>query len=1031
MKWTEKQQEAIYKEGTNIIVSAGAGSGKTAVLSERVLRKVKNGVDIRSILILTFTNEAAGEMKNRIRKKLEKENLKEQLEYLDAAYITTFDAYALSIVKKYHYLLNVSSNVSIIDSSIITLEKEHVLEEIFLELYEKKDADFLKLVGDFTNRDDDIIKKTILKISSLLDLKYDKKEYLNDYLDEHFSDKYIDSLFLEYFNYLKELADGIESDIYALENIVDEKLFTKLYDAYSPFFGINTYNDLYKIKSIPSVQFRGAPEEAIFYKDSLKKKKEEILELTKYSEEELKSQIKSTYNYVAVIIKIILELNKLLNEYKYLNEAFEFVDIAKMAIKIVSENKEVLEELKNTYSEIMIDEYQDTNDLQEMFISKISNNNVYMVGDIKQSIYRFRNANPQIFKDKYDNYAKHIAGEKLDLLKNFRSRKEVLDNINLIFNLIMGEDYGGVNYQDNHAMVYGNLVYTECSTKEINNNMEIMKYDYQDKEFSNTEIEAFTILRDIKNKVEAKYQVIDFELNKMRDVCYNDFCIILDRGTDMPKYKKISEYLNIPMDVYLDSDLIEADDIKIIKNIIKLILLIKDKNYNTEMRYAFVSVARSFVGGLSDAEIFEFIDLNTFYDSDIYKSCFSLAKDIDITTPNRLLREIIAEFNFYEKLIKVANVSAAIFRIDYLLDLSTNMEALGFTVKDFLYYLEEMIDNDGGIRYKEARGLGNCVKIMNIHKSKGLEFPICYFAGFKKNFNLRDLNELFIYDTKYGILTPFYKEGVGETLIKTLIKNRYYKEEISEKIRLFYVALTRAKEKIIMVLPSFKKENIAKNKVDNLMKSTYRSFYDFINSISFNLSKYMININVAKLNLSKDYENISIKRNKDVACKEKIEFREFKLDKSLRENKHASKVIKEVLTESVAKTLEFGTMMHEKLEITDFTDLNISNKYVDNLRESFDFEGATIYKELEFMYTKDNEEYHGIIDLMLEYDNEIKIIDYKLKNIDDEGYIKQLSVYYDYISSMSNKRIKLYLYSIIDNKIKEIEMVSSNEAICN
>lgn len=1023
MNWTEEQKEAIYKEGSNIIVSAGAGSGKTAVLAERVLRKVKDGTDIRSILILTFTNEAAGEMKNRIRKKLEKENLKEELEYLDAAYITTFDAYALSVVKKYHYLLNINPDVSIIDSSIINLEKEHILEEIFLELYNVKDNDFLKLIGDFTNRSDDIIKDAILKINSLLDLKYDKEEYLNEYLEKYFDDSYIDSLFNEYFLYLKELAQGIENDVLSLENIVDEKLFVKLYDAYNPFFSIHTYNDLYKIKSIPTIQFRNTPEEAKIYKESLNDKKSEILELTKYSESELKEQIKSTYNYVAAIIKIILELDKRLDNYKYLNDTFEFVDIAKMAIKVVTENSSVLAELKNAYAEIMIDEYQDTNDLQELFISKIANNNVYMVGDIKQSIYRFRNANPGIFKDKYDKYANHIGGEKIDLLKNFRSRREVLDNINTIFNLIMGEDFGGVNYQNNHAMVYGNLSYIKNGANNLNNNMEIMKYDYQDKEFSNTEIEAFWIAHDIKNKVKSKYQVFDFDLNKNRNINYNDFCIILDRGTDMPKYKKIFEYLNVPMDVYLDSDLIEADDIKVIKNIIKLILLIKDKNYDTEMRYSFVSIGRSFIGSLTDAEIFNYIDENNFYDSEIYKSCFKLAKDIDIKTPSSLLREIIDEFSFYENLIKVANIESAIFRIDYLLDLSENMEALGFTIRDFLAYLEEMIESGDGIRYKEARGLGNCVKIMNIHKSKGLEFPICYFAGLKKTFNLRDLTEKFIYDLKYGIVSPFYKEGIGTLFTKTLVKNRYYKEEISEKIRLFYVALTRAKEKIIMVMPNFKTEFKATGKASDVIKSEYRSFYDFINSISLNLNQYMIKIDISKLELSKDYENISIKKNSDVSSEIKIDFQENKIDSSLVENKHASKSIKEIITVNEAEVLEFGTMMHEKLELTDFKDLNVTNKYVNNLRKSFDFNNATIYKELEFMFMKDNQEYHGIIDLMLEYDKEIKIIDYKLKNIEDEAYIKQLSVYYDYISSISDKQVKLYLYSIIDNKIKELERV--------
>ena len=197
MKWTEEQAQAINQEGSNIIVSAGAGSGKTAVLSERVLRKVKEGVDIRNILMLTFTNEAAGEMKERIRKKIIKADLKEQIEYIDAAYITTFDAYALSIVKKYHYLLNISKNISIIDSSIIDLEKERILENIFLDLYEKKDVNFLKLIGDFTTRDDKSIKDAILNINKSLDLKYDKHDFLNNYIDNFYNDENINNLFNE------------------------------------------------------------------------------------------------------------------------------------------------------------------------------------------------------------------------------------------------------------------------------------------------------------------------------------------------------------------------------------------------------------------------------------------------------------------------------------------------------------------------------------------------------------------------------------------------------------------------------------------------------------------------------------------------------------------------------------------------------------------------------------------------------------------------------------------------------------------
>ena len=767
MNFTTEQTEAINKEGTNIIVSAGAGSGKTAVLSERVLRKLKSGVDIRNILILTFTNEAAGEMKNRIRKKIKKANL----EYIDVANITTFDAYALGIVKKYHYLLGIGKNISIIDSSILDLEKLRILDEIMSEYYAKKDARFLKLVGDFTVRDDEQIKDVILSINKALDLKYDKNDFLNSYIEGFYNESNIDKLFKEYFLYLKNLCEELENNIYEIGEYLEEKLYVKVSDAYSIFFKPNNYNDLYKIKDLPRVQFRGIPEEALELKENIKNLVTIIQNLTLYSEEELKSQIILTKDYVSIIIEIILEFGKRLDSFKYEKEAFEFSDIAKMAIKIVSDNEIIREEIKNTYNEIMIDEYQDTNDLQETFISKIENNNVYMVGDIKQSIYRFRNANPNIFKEKYDNYAKHINGEKIDLLKNFRSRSEVLSNINEIFSLIMTEKYGGVDCKTNYS-----------------NDLEILKYDNKDSNFSNVEVEAFTIVKDIKNKIQNKYQVYDFEIGKKRDILFSDFCIILDRGTDMPTYKKIFEYFGIPMDVYKDSNLVNENDILVIKNIVSLILAIKNKEFDTKMRYYFTSIARSFIGDLSDAEILNYIDKNTFYESIIYKKCDELAKDLDNKTAGLLLEEIIESFKFYECLIKVGNISNSIKRLHYLIDLASMAEDLGFSIIDFKEYLEKMVDNRKEIRQKQDKNSSNSVKIMNIHKSKGLEFPICYFAGFKKNFNLGDIKEKFLYYNKYGILTPYFKEGIGTTFIKTLIKNNYEMEEISEKIRLFYVA---------------------------------------------------------------------------------------------------------------------------------------------------------------------------------------------------------------------------------------------------
>lgn len=1021
MNLTPEQQLAVDLEGTNIIVSAGAGSGKTAVLSERVIRKLKDGVDIRNILMLTFTNEAAGEMTNRIRKKIKKAGLTSQLEFLDQAYITTFDAFALSLVKKYHYVLNIDKSIDIIDSSIIDLKRNEFLEEIFLSLYEAKDEKFLKLIGDFTTRDDEVIKKAILSINKNLDLKYDKKDYIDNYINNFYNNKYIEQLFAEYFNYLKKISLELEDSVLILENFMDSSSYENIYNSLSKLFRPNSYNDLYKNNNIILPRFTKVDSSGISVKENIQELFKELNELIIYSEDELKNNYFCTRDYVEVILKIIKMLDEKINLYKKEHNSYEFTDIAKMAISIVKDNEDIRLELKDKFNEIMIDEYQDTNDLQETFIKLLENDNVYMVGDIKQSIYRFRNANPLIFKDKYDRYSINNGGKKIDLLKNFRSREEVLYNINEIFAPLMTQDIGGINYKESHAMVYGNKAYIEKGANDYNNYLDILTYNNEDKKYTNDEIEAFIIAKDIKKKIEEKYLVFDFDKECNRDVTYNDFCIILDRGSKLSLFKKVFEYLDIPMEVYKDNNLIEENDIFIIKNIIGLILSIKDGIYNKNLKYYFTSVARSYIGNLCDNEIFKCFEENKIFKTDIYNKCYEISKDIDIMTPNILLKRIIKDFDFYDKFILVGNVDAAIKRINYLLELSKNVENLGFSIIDFSNYLNEMIDSDQEIKYKEAKSNSISVKIMNIHKSKGLEFPICYFAGFPKSFNISDLKNKFMFDNKYGILTPFYKEGIGETFVKTLAKNNYYLNEVAEKIRLFYVALTRAKEKMIMVMPNIEDKKYVKDEISFMDGIKFRSFYDFIKSISGNLAKYMISVDLNNVGVTKDYEfskslSKNMVNNEDanmLFIEDEIPFIEI-------EKKHASKTIKEILSVSDEKTLEFGTKIHELLELTDFKNANTDNKYVNHLLNAFDFNSAKIYQELEFSYELDDVLYHGIIDLMLEYEDKIFIIDYKLKNIDDENYIKQLNVYYNYVKCISNKDVHMYLYSILDNVTKEI-----------
>ena len=1026
-KWTEEQQLAINKEGSNIIVSAGAGSGKTAVLSERVLRKLKSGVPIDHLLVLTFTKDAAAEMKERIRTKISNEpSLSDQLDFIDQAYITTFDSYALSIVKKYHYLIGVSKDIDIVDSSIIDILKNNYLSDILANLYEEKDEDFLKLVSDFCYKDDKNLYNIILSLNKSLDLRYDKKEYLINYVNNYYNDSYFNSL-LEQFNLLiDDKLNKVSKIIQEMKDILGDDFCDKNKLYFGRFLNAKTYDDAKEICELksPKIPNRDGL-------DILKKKRDKILDelnsYTIYDYGELHDIYFSTKPYVKAIIKIILELDCRVDEFKLKKNSFEFVDIAKMAIDVVNDNPDVLNELKYYYNEIMVDEYQDTNDLQEMFISKIANNNVYMVGDIKQSIYRFRNANPFIFKNKYEKYANLDGGVKIDLLKNFRSRNEVLDDINVLFDKIMDSNIGGAEYKESHRMVFGNNVYSLNDSKEINHHLEIYNYDDSDKTYTPAEKEIFIIANDIINKIKSEYKVLDKETEVLRPAKYSDFCIIIDRGTDFDNYRKIFEYMGIPLSVNCDQKLTVEYDIYTIKNLYKLILLLSDnvKLDDKELLYCYTSVARSFLCSYSDQDIYMALnDVNYLKKSDLYKKCLNISKDVNKMTSVMLLDRIIKDFSYYEKLISAFDVDKAMIRVEYLKKIAIDLEELGFNNKMFLDYLDMMInDQDNDITFKINSDVGDSVKLMSIHKSKGLEFSVCYFAGFYKKFNRKDVDVKFLYDNKYGIITPYYKDGIGNFINKHLYVNKFYHDEISEKIRLFYVAVTRAKEKMIIVAPLKENDESFTSVVEDDTRLNFRSFLDILEAIYQEISLYIKDIDISKIDISKEYNKVKdFNYDKyipkcDISMKEISNNLLFEKETS----KHFSKSTVNLITSDDKINMENGIKMHEDFEREDFSDtMNVHVLKFLKHEEIKDISKAKIYKEYEFSYDLDNVNYHGIIDLLLIYDDYAIIVDYKMYNIDDDAYRNQLSGYKSYIEGKTGLKVKTYLYAIIPDLLKEI-----------
>lgn len=1038
--WTEEQKQAIELEGSNILVSAGAGSGKTAVLSERVLRKVKEGVNIDEILILTFTKAAAYEMMLRIRDKIRKNGLIEQVNRIDKAYITTFDSFALSIVMKYHDRLNLKKDVTIINEQAISLLKKEVLDQIFDDYYQKKDAKFLNLIIDFSIRDDKEIKQSILTISDKMDLKYDKNHFLEEYINDFYDLETIHKRVLEYEKLLEEKIKQIEYSLKEIELAVDRDYYQEFLEVLNPLLNARNYDEVKESLDIKLPRLLKNSDSIVKeQKESIKKYIEELVEMCFFeNKEQMVKDYTNTKEHIEVIIDIIKKLDFEVEKYKYQYNVFEFVDISKLAIRLVEENPDIRKELTEYFNEIMIDEYQDTSDLQEQFIRLIENNNVYMVGDIKQSIYRFRNANPQIFKQKYDAYAKEKNGIKIDLNKNFRSRKEVLENINEFFDSIMDNEFGGANYQENHRMIFGNQSYLQEGFTNQNYNINILNYKIEKdsiyQKYTKDEIEAFTIADDIQKKIASKYQVLDKNTGKLRDITYSDFVILMDRSSKFTLYKKIFEYLKIPLTILKDENIMDQNEVYLIRNILKLIECVENKEDSNRFRYCFTSIARSYLFSYTDQDIFHIVNNNLYFETEIIQKIKKIAEKIPTTSLENLISIIIEEFAFSEKMITVGNIEMGLAVLEYFTELSSNLQKLDYDYHHFILYLDYIIENEKEIKIPISIGDNNSCQIMTIHKSKGLEYPICYYSGLSLSFNVSDLKEKVLFDSEYGIIIPSFENGYQDTFYKILLKKKYMKEEISEKIRLLYVALTRCKEQMILVMNLEEPENtISQGLVPNFKRQQYRSFLDMLESIYEIIEPYKVSISLDKLALSQDYKILNTNKIFEGVSKEPLTVSEYKKEEPrVIETSHFSKNSYELLKSEQKKNMKLGTRIHEILELVDFKNphldlLDLSEFEKKTIQDFLDqpillnIKEANILKEYEF-YTldDDNQEKHGIIDLILEYQDHIDIIDYKLKGIEDSNYLEQLKGYQNYIEKRTKKRVEIYLYSILEHRFKQI-----------
>ncbi len=1019
MKWSKSQNQAICEVGHNLLISAGAGSGKTAVLTSRVINLLENNVSLKELLILTFTKAAAMEMKERIRLKLkDMPSLKDELLSIDEAFIMTFDAFALYLVKKYHYLLNMPRDIVMSDASLISILKNECMRKVFDDFYEKGDASFLKFIDVYCAKDDDGVIKQLLSIYDKLVLKPDVVSYLDGYEANFGSDDFIDEVILAYEDLVLAKKNDFLEALLKLREVFDGDYMAKVDEVFFNFFKANSYNDLWLVMDVTMPRLPSkTPLEIKSLKDEASKVLKELKSMFRFgSLDDLRSDYLRMMDVNKVIVMLLKNFHLVYEEERIKRGYIDFTVVLNSAVQLIKDHKDILLELRSNFKEIMVDEYQDTNDIQEAFISLLMNDNVYMVGDVKQSIYRFRNANPKLFTLKYLSYSANNGGSKIDLADNFRTRKEVLQDINMIFNLLMDDYLGGADYFSLHQMKYGNLVYDELKSN-IDSHMEIFTYDEDD--VVNEEVEAFFIGRKIKSLIASGLKVVDFNNHCLREACYGDFCILMDRSTSFITYQKIFNYLHIPLHVYLDEKLRDNEHFSTLKNIFIVIYGMYLNKVDDDFKLAFVSLARGFLFNLSDEDIYYVLKNNDFKNSVIWQRFLPILDGFNGKSLSMMLDDVLELSNYYDCMCSLGNVKEGLLVIESVNNLLRNMDNYGYGIFDLISYFMSLDSQGIEVKRSSASDSFDSVSLMSIHRSKGLEFPVCFYSGLYKKFNIEDIKDGFLWDSSLGFIAPIYKYGIMATFMKDLLKDKFMADEVSEKIRLFYVALTRAKEKIYFVMPNkYVSDSVDKdgNVIRKMVRQGFRSFAHMLGSLGPYLKDYRKFISLDELKISKDYLKIS--------DRDKFDYDEGILNVS--EYDHPLKMQKtfaKKMTSLVRKEdIDLGILFHETLRYVDFKNPNydlIDNEFVSKKVRAFceskficDLGDCEFYTEYEF-YDENN---HGVIDLMILKGDEVIIVDYKLKNVKSNDYLKQLNGYKNYASKAFNLPVRTYLYSIIDEK---------------
>jgi ATP-dependent helicase/nuclease subunit A len=840
----------------------------------------------------------------------------------------------------------------------------------------------------------------------MADLKPNKNEYYSSYLGKYFSDKYIKECMESFTHYLQEYVKDLKNQTKRFDDLDMAKEISVSLES---ILSAENFDEL--IKSISQFSFptkiRGISEDDGLLHKALKDSTKKFKEYSSLgSAYQVKERYLKTKSFVSLLISILVSLDKKLDEYKLQNNSYTFADVAKMAMELVK-IPDINKELKNTIKHIMIDEYQDTNDLQEAFILELENKNLFMVGDIKQSIYRFRNANSEIFTEKYQRYSEGLDGKKIDMNTNFRSRREIVDGLNTFFSLIMSRKVGGVEYDENQKLKFGQSKYELEGNEAGNRNLSVLRYT--DDGNQKNEVEAKIIAIDIINKINQGFLVLDNETGKTRSASFNDFAILIDRKTNFESFRQTFYDYGIPLQVSMEQELHNSDLMRVMRNIITLVANYNNKDFIKAFSHEIVSILRSFVYATADQKIY---DLLKNYEELKKHELFSKLEKLNKLSSNLSLSKIVFEinmvFNLEESSIRIGDVRKFSSQLEHLYHTSETMEKLGYTINDLVTYFDDSEVYEEKITLGEENKQTSAVQLMSIHKAKGLEFPIVYYPGFDSDFNNPETKIKLTANYSFGILLPNVDSENPNTLFHYLASRKIADESLSEEVRKLYVALTRAKEQIIIIHRDEKERTL-------VSLSNAKSFGDFVRYAHLP-ETYGQLAALEKVEL--------IKKNQSVLI-ENVEFGSLNLPFEELKVSRPSKTLQINVNEEI---LKLGTHLHYLMQLIDFKTGDTSFIKDKNEREKvsqvlklplfLDSPKATAIKE--YKYFDSESKNYGIIDLVLVYENEWHIIDYKTSNIDDQNYELQLNAYANYLSTITNKPLRLFLVGIEKPLVREI-----------